>query len=207
METLFIPAKRKLNINKKKIEEISKKLPQKIVIAYSIQYKDIASEIKNILSKNHNITKLVQVLGCSKLNLPKATQAILLISSGKFHATSLAFETKLPIYILEQNSLHQITKQDIQIFEKKQKVAYLKFLDADKLGILISIKPGQQNIRKALEFNKKIKDKKSYLFIGDNINTSEFENFGLNCWINTACPRLDMDNNSVINIDKLDFRY
>ncbi len=207
METLFIPAKRKLNINKKKIEEISKKLPQKIVIAYSIQYKDIVSEIKNILSKNHDITKLVQVLGCSKLNLPKATQAILLISSGKFHATSLAFETKLPIYILEQNSLHQITKQDIQIFEKKQKVAYLKFLDADKLGILISVKPGQQNIRKALEFNKKIKDKKSYFFIGDNINISEFENFGLNCWINTACPRLDMDNNSIINIDKLDFRY
>jgi len=207
METLFIPAKRKLNLNIKKVEAISKKLPKNIALAYSIQYKKIAFEIKEILSKTKIITKLVQVLGCSKPNFPKETQAILLIGSGKFHATSLALETKLPVYILEHNHFEKLLKKDIDVLRKRQKTAYLKFLHADKIGVLISIKPGQQNLKKALEFTKKIKNKKSYLFIGNDINTNEFENFGLKSWVNTACPRLDMDNNSIINIEKLNLSY
>ncbi|MCK4553158.1 diphthamide synthesis protein [Candidatus Pacearchaeota archaeon] len=48
-----------------------------------------------------------------------------------------------------------------------------------------------------------MKNKKSYLFISNNINTSEFENFGLDSWVNTACPRLDMEDNRIVNISKL----
>jgi 2-(3-amino-3-carboxypropyl)histidine synthase len=203
METLFIPAKSKLKLNKKKVEEISKKLPENIAIAYSIQYEDLALETKDILSKHHKITKSIQVLGCSKPNLPKNTQAILLISSGKFHAISLASETKLPVYILEHNNFSKVSDKEINEIKKKQKVAYMKFLHADKVGILVSTKSGQQNLKRAIEISKKIKNKKSYLFISNNVNISEFENFGLNSWINTACPRLDMENNSIINMDKL----
>ncbi|MCK5043509.1 diphthamide synthesis protein [Candidatus Pacearchaeota archaeon] len=203
METLFIPAKSKLKLNKKKAEEISKKLPKNIAIAYSIQYESLAFEIKNILSKKHKITKSIQVLGCSKPNLPKNTQAILLISSGKFHAMSLASETKLPVYILEHNSFSKISDNEINEIEKRQKVAYLKFLHANKIGILVSTKPGQQNLKRAIEISKKIKDKKSYLFISNNLDVNEFENFGLSSWINTACPRLDMNSNSIINMNKL----
>ena len=50
MKTLFIPSQRKLKANKSKILEISKQLPKKISIAYSIQFKDLAQEIKQILS-------------------------------------------------------------------------------------------------------------------------------------------------------------
>ncbi len=203
MKTLFIPAKIKSKANKPKILEISKKLPKNIAIAYSIQYRDIAFEIKNILSKIHKITKLVQVLGCSKPNFSKNTKAILLISSGKFHAVSLAIESELPIYILEHNILRKISKEDIESFKKKQKASYLRFLNADKIGILVSTKPGQQNLKKALELKKKIKNKRSYLFISNNIDVNEFENFGLSSWVNTACPRLDMNHNSIINIDRI----
>ncbi len=205
MKTLFILAKIKSKANKPKILEISKKLPKNIAITYSIQYKDIALEIKNILSKTHKITKLVQVLGCSKPNFSKNTKAILLISSGKFHAISLAVESELPIYILEHSILRKISKQDIESFKKKQKASYLKFLNADKIGILVSTKPGQQNLKKALELKKKIKNKKSYLFISNNIDINEFENFGLSSWVNTACPRLDMNHSSIINMDKIDY--
>lgn len=203
MKTILIPAKIKSKIDKSKILEISKKLPKNIAIAYSIQYKDIAIEIRNILSKNHKITKLIQVLGCSKPKFSKDTSAILLISDGKFHAISLAYETKLLVYILENNQLTKISERDIEILGKKQKASYLKFLNADKIGILVSTKPGQQNLKKALEFKKKLKNKISYLFISNNINVNEFENFGLNSWVNTACPRLDMEKSSIININRL----
>ena len=203
METMFIPAKLKLRMDKTKIISFSKELPENIAIAYSIQYQHQAEEIRKILSKNHKITKLLQVLGCSKPKFSKNTSAILLISDGKFHAVSLALETKLPVYVLENSQLTKISKQNIKIFEKKQKASYLKFLYADKIGILISTKPGQQNLKKALEFKKKLKSKKSYLFLSNNINRREFENFGLDSWVNTACPRLDMCSSQIINLSSL----
>jgi len=205
MKTIFIPTKIKSKVNKSKIISLSKKLPKEIAIAYSIQYQNVAVKIKNILSKNHNITKLIQVLGCSKPAFPKNTKAILLISSGKFHAISLAIESGLPIYTLEYNKLRKISKEDIESFKKKQKASYVKFLNEDKIGILISTKPGQQNLKKALNFKKRLKEKKSYLFISNNIDAREFENFGLKCWVNTACLRLDIEDSSIINIDKIKF--
>ncbi len=204
MKTLFIPAKIKTKINKDRIKSLSKKLPKNIAIAYSIQYHDIAFEIKRLLS--NNVTKIIQVLGCSKLSFPKTTQAVVLIGSGRFHALSLASETNLPIYILERDKLSEISKEEIESLKKIKKVSYLKFLNADKVGILVSTKPGQENMKKAIDLSKKIKDKKFYLFISNNINASEFENFGLESWVNTACPRLDMEDSRIINADELNLR-
>lgn len=203
MKTLFIPTKAKLNANKSKIAGISKKLPKNLAIAYSIQYEELAKQIKKILEKSHNITALTQVLGCSKPQF-KNTQAILLISDGKFHATSLAYETKLPTYILDRNKLEKIPKQAIEDFEKRKKAAYMKFLHADKVGILVSTKPGQENLKKALALKKQLKDKESYIFIANNLDTQELENFPqIQSWINTACPRMDMNNNRIVNIGDL----
>ena len=78
----------------------------------------------------------------------------------------------------------------------------MKYLNADKVGILISTKPGQQNLKKAIEFKKHLKNKTSYLFIANNINPNEFENFGILSWVNTACPKLDFDL-PIINIRDL----
>ena len=202
MKTLFIPAKKISKIDKSKVLSLTKKLPINIAIAYSIQYKEQAKEIKSLLSKSHKVNFFTQVLGCSKPNFPKNTKAILLIGNSRFHATALALETDIPIYILENNSLTEITQEDTENFKRKQKSSYVKFLNANKVGILISTKPGQQRLKQAINIKKKLK-KQSYLFICNNINTSEFENFGLDSYINTACPRIDMDSNMVINIDRL----
>ena len=202
MKTFFIPARKISKINKSKVLSLTKKIPINIAIAYSVQYKEQAKEIKSLLSKSHKVNFFTQVLGCSKPNFPKNTKAILLIGNGRFHAISLAFESKLPVYILEDHQLTKISKKEIDVLEQKQKSSYLKFLHADKVGILVSTKPGQQRLKQAIDIKKKLK-KQSYLFISNNINTNEFENFGLDSYINTACPRIDMDSNMVINIDRL----
>jgi len=200
VRTIFIPAKSKATLNKSKIKDLSKKLPKDLAIAYSIQYQELAFEIRKILA-NHNITSIIQILGCSQPKFPKNTKAVLLIGSGRFHAVSLAYETKLPVYILEKNQLTNISEKDIELYEKKNKASYVKFLNANNIGILISTKPGQENLKRALNLKKKLK-KNSYLFISNAINISEFENFALDAWINTACPRIDMDS-SVININRI----
>ncbi len=201
MKSIFIPAKIKARVNKKKIKFLSKKLPKNIAIVYSVQYQEIAKNIKEILLEDHNITDFFQILGCSKPDFSSQTQAVLLITSGRFHAMSLAIESNLPIYILGNKELKQISKEEIISLKKKQKAAYLKFLNADCVGILVSTKPGQENLKKALGLKKSL-DKKSYVLIGNEINSLEFENFSIDSWINTACPRLDMDF-PIINIREL----
>jgi len=199
MKILFMPSKSKAKVNSGKILELSKKLPKSIAIVYSIQFKDIALEVKEILSKTHKITLFSQILGCSK---PKINaEAILLIGSGKFHAISLAYETNLPVFILHKDSLEQISDSDLEEIKKKNKSAYIRYLNSNKIGIIVSTKPGQNQLKKAIDFKKKI-DKKSYLFLCNNINSNEFQNFQIDSWVNTACSRLDMDS-AIINIDKL----
>lgn len=202
MKTLFLPAKSRLEIKEPEISEISRKLPKNIAIAYSVQYESQAKEIKKILSKNHNITKFTQVLGCSSPKFPK-TDAVLLISDGRFHAISLAHETKLPIYIYRAK-LEKISESEVKKFEQRQKASYMRFLNAKKVGILVSTKPGQQNFKKAIELKSKLKDKSSYILIGNNLNPAEFENFPeIQSYINTACPRLSYDSGKVVNISQL----
>ncbi len=221
MKTLFIPAYSQKKISKSQILQLSKKLPKTLAIAYSIQFKNLAKEIKNILSrnhkinsfvhknslsKNHRITSFAQVLGCSQPKFPQNTDAVLLVSSGKFHAVSLASEIQIPVYLFAGNTLEKISDNEIQKIKQKQKASYLKFLNADEVGILVSTKPGQQNLKKAIEFKKNLKNKKSYLFVANNINASEFENFGLKSWINTSCRRMDMNDSSIINLENLNIR-
>jgi len=197
MNPLFIPARLKFEVNKKDISKISKKLPKNISIVHSIQYESQAKEIKRLLKDNHKITGFTQILGCLKPKL--RGDAVLLIGDGKFHAISLAYEVQLPIYIYNTEKLQKISEKDLSDFQRHKKSAYLKFLNAKKVGILISTKPGQDNLNKAFMLKKKLK-KESYLFICNNVNTPEFENFPeIQSWINTACPRLDMNDTRIVN--------
>jgi diphthamide biosynthesis enzyme Dph1/Dph2-like protein len=201
MKTLFIPAKIKSKIEKSKIINFSKKLPKNIGIAYSIQYKNTALEIKKILS-NHKITKFTQILGCSNIKFPKNTEAILVITSGMFHILSMALKNNLPVFRIEKDNIKKISREDIKKIRRKQKASYVNFLNSNRIGVLVSTKSGQQNLKKALEFSKKIK-KQSYIFIGNNLNINEFENYEIEHWVNTACPRLDVDSSKIINISQI----
>lgn len=202
MKTLFIPAKSKTSIDKSLIGTL-KNLPSEIAIFYSIQFRKQAQEIKSLLTDT-KISSFSQILGCSKPKISPSTKSILLIGSGKFHAISLAKETQKPVFILEKNNLSKISQEEISQIEKKQKASFLKFLSAKKIGILISTKPGQENLKKALALKKQIKNKSSYLYIANEINPTEFENFlQIDSWINTACPRLDMNSSTIVNIDRI----
>lgn len=201
MKKLFIPAKLKTEFNEKKFQEISKKLPKNIALVYSIQFENLAKKIKKQLSGKHNISKFSQILGCSSINFSKQTNAILLISSGKFHALSLALTTKKQVFLLENNTLTKISKKEIEILEKKKKGAYLNFLNSKKIGILVSTKSGQQRLIRALSL--RIQNQDLYYFISNNIDVSEFENFKIDSWINTACPRIEFDSSKIVNISEI----
>jgi len=197
-KVLFIEAQRKdpININKKELA----KLPKELFIAYSIQYKKLALAIKRELCKR--VKGFKQVLGCTKL---KTKYPILLIGSGRFHANNLAMQNSSPIYIYTDNKIQKIDQKEIQKLKQRKQAAISRFLSEDKIGILVSTKPGQNNNTLADKIKKKIekKQKKAYIFLSNNINLQELENFDIKIWVNTACPGLAFDSNNVVNSDDI----
>jgi diphthamide biosynthesis enzyme Dph1/Dph2-like protein len=202
MKKIFIPAYSNIEIPDSIIDIAIKQLPENISICYSIQFKKIAEKIKNRINKKLNVLAFEQVLGCSSPLFPKETQAILLISNGKFHAVSLAFESKIPVFLIDNFNFKKISNEEITKKKQKEKAAYLNYLNSKEAGIILTIKPGQQRLEQAIKL-KNVSEKKHYLFLCNNVNPFEFENFGLKSWVNTACPRMDFDDPRIINLSKL----
>lgn len=183
------------------VKEISKLPWEKFAICYSNQFGVVADKLSKLMP--NKVTQKIQVLGCSNPKFNEKTQAILMIGQGKFHTVSLAYESKLPTYVIEWNKIWKVAEEEILKMEQKEKGALKKYLMSDEVGILITTKPGQMRFKKAMEFHKNLHEKKSYLFIANDINVKEFENFGIKTWINTACPRMDLDEGLILNLNKI----
>jgi 2-(3-amino-3-carboxypropyl)histidine synthase len=200
MKTIFIPAKFKARITVPKL-----KIKQKIALVTTIQFLDQLKSIQKQLEKQ-GIKSIIagQVLGC---NVEAATriqdkiQAFLYIGSGKFHPLSIAMALKKhkPIYIYNPltKEFSKLKQEDINRAQAKKKAAKIKFLSANKIGLLVSTKPGQNKARIAEKIRKNLekKGKKCYIFLFNDFNQEQLENFPeIEAWINTFCPGLSLEN-------------
>lgn len=186
MKVLFIPAKHKSLGISSMISGL--KIKEKYSIVTTVQFVD---EIKGA----------VQILGCNIKNV-KNTPAYLYVGTGTFHPLNLAFQTKKRVYTLNPitKEFSKISEDDVKNYEKKKIGAINKYLHAKVIGILISTKPGQNQLKKALDFQKKC-GKESYLFMCNEIK--DLENYPqIECWVNTACPRIFEDEflKNVVNL-------
>ena len=205
MEILYIESELKnlkLNLNKQEIA----KLPKKLILCYTVQYKVIAEELKKQLKHNNiQILGFYQVLGCSKIS-NKSNLPILYIGTGQFHAYNLYLQAP-EFYILDiyNNTINKIPISEIEKLKSRKRTALLKFLSANNIGILVSTKPGQENIKQAIKLKQELenKGKQAFIFISNNIDTNQFENFTIDSWVNTACPGLSLDNLNIINISDI----
>jgi len=209
MKVLFIEAKRKIDGNAINLEALSK-LPKDINavgMVYSVQYSSFIQPVKKELEKNKKKAFVGgQVIGCDVSNakkLLKKVNGFLFIGSGRFHAFSIALLGK-PVFVFnpESSVLERIDEKDINRIKLLKKTALIKFLNADKIGIIVSTKYGQYNMKQALLLKKKIekKGKKAFIFLCDNINETELENFDCEAWVNTACQALLMEP-KILNIN------
>ena len=183
MKLLHIPAKS--NVDIKLSKEALKKLPKKkLGIVTTIQYLHKLSDVEKQLP---NCVLLGQILGCNVLKTEKAVvDAFLYIGTGEFHPKNLALKTGKAVYVWNpvNKSLKQLPESDIDKEKKRIQGLLNKFLHAKTLGIIVSLKPGQFNLKLAEHFSKK---KNAYIFLCNNVNTKEFENFPFTFIIGLIC--------------------
>jgi len=193
MKKLLINAESEIDIEpvlRKAIKEANSK---NIAIATTIQHLKRAKQIRHPYIKS-----VSQIIGCNTGKKPKA-EKIIYLGSGEFHPIELAIQTEKEIIIANpyNNSISKITKHQINLEKVKIKGKLLKFHSAEKIGILVSTKPGQYNMKRAREIKNKL-EKPSYIFLFNTLKKEELENFPqIDIWINTACPRIE--SNKIIN--------
>jgi len=198
MKTLFIEAKSGLDITKvlKKV-----KVKGRAGLVTTIQHLHKLKQAKKIIPDS-----IIggQVLGCDVSAAEKIKDEVdvfIYIGTGAFHPLGVALKTGKEVIVANPltENVSKISKKDIEDHKRRVKGKYLKFLSAEKVGILVSTKPGQYQLEKALEFQRRL-EKPSYIFLADTFSENELENYpDIDIFINTACPRMDWK--KVINLE------
>lgn len=205
METMFIEARSELDIVPPKKALVQ--LPKHIGLFTTVQHVHKIENLKSALEKEGKKVKLIkgvhsryegQALGCDlfKLDFSPEIEAFLYIGTGEFHPKQLLMLAKKPVFIYnpESKRFYQLDKREVEKIEKQKKGAYLKFLSSEKIGVLVTTKPGQQNLAAALKLKEKYSDKEFFFLLADTFDFGSLENFPfIECYVNTACPRIGYD--------------
>jgi 2-(3-amino-3-carboxypropyl)histidine synthase len=144
-----------------------------------------------------------QVIGCNFSNaqsVSEEVEAFLFIGGGRFHAIGVALTTAKPTIIADpyekraypiHNEVHRILKQRwASISEAK---------GTENFGVLIGLKSGQKRIKDAERIKEKLQKsgRKATLLVLREITPKALMQFpNIDAFVNTACPRLSLDDNS-----------
>lgn len=150
-----------------------------------------------------------QILGCDcysdsfSEDIINESEAILYLGDGMFHPKALllsqAKSKKIkPIIIFDPvaNRIFEIDEAEIREQLKRYERNIRMYVNAKKIGILVTTKPGQQYLPLAKELKEKLKEegKKPYIFIDDTFDLNTLENYSfIECWVNSGCPRIGTD--------------
>ncbi|MBT6995282.1 hypothetical protein HN865_00860 [Candidatus Woesearchaeota archaeon] len=200
LKTIFIPAKAK-NID---VVPVLKKLKldvKRIGLISAVQYIDYLDDAKVFLeSKGFEVFIAGQMVGCNSSNAIKIkdkVDAYVFIGSGEFHPLELVNYSGIDeIYLANPVSCNitKFDKKELEKLEKKKIGKIKKYLTVNKIGILVSVKPGQNALKAALKFAENC-GKEAYVFMADEIDINRLEDFNdIKMWVNTSCPRLEGNN-------------
>jgi len=196
MKVEFIPYEFKEPIEKELLEKLLSVEERRIGILTTAQHLSQALDVVKFLNE-HGKEAIFggQVLGCNLENVEKleGVDCFLYVGTGQFHPAGIYMAGRKRVYVLNPLSKafgvfdESLTKK----YEVRREVARQAFREARKVGFLVSVKPGQFNLKRAMELKEKFKDKEVYIFLFDTIIPEELINFpSIDVWVNFACPRI-----------------
>jgi len=136
-----------------------------------------------------------QVLGCNfSAARSEECDEYLYIGSGEFHPLGVSLSTGKRVLVADP-FVNEIREVDPSRILKQRSVVIAKSLDANVFGIVVSSKPGQER----LELAGRLKDialkngKQAHILSMDLVTPDQLLQFKVDAFVNTACPRLAID--------------
>ncbi len=199
---IYIPVDIEINFTQSDIEKF-KPLPEKIGLITTVQHLKSLTKIKELLERmGKKVFIGGQILGCWTVNAKKIENDVdcfLYIGSGMFHPLGLSTKKKVYVYDIEKREIKDVS-ENILREEKKMYARIFKARDCNRIGIVVSTKLGQFNIEIAEKVKKvaESKGKKAFIFVSNIIRKDYLLGLGIDCIVNTACPRIVNDDFGIL---------
>lgn len=210
LPTLYIETHAKIPIELALQQALPLLLPYKAVgLTTSIQHINALADARQFLAGHGKIVLVGdagqlayagQVIGCNYSNakaVADQVDAFLFIGGGVFHALGIVLGTGKPTIIADpyDNRAYSIT-EEAQRLLKQRYASIMAAKDAQTIGILVGLKPGQKHLDEAFKA-KALAEKASraaYLLAGREITPDALMEFPqIDAYVNTACPRISLD--------------
>lgn len=207
INTIFVPVSYVFSKKEKEfvLNEIKKLKFKKINLVGTINFlKEILNLKKELKKMNIQVldskeslhVRKHMVLGCDASTIIDKTHPIVYIGDGYFHANNIAFIFEnTDIFIINPISKKTTKLEKNNIFLKQRYGLISKALTAKNFAILVSSKHGQFRLKFANHIKKKLEKlgKKVYIFASDYIKEEYILGMKIDCYVNTACPRISYD--------------
>jgi 2-(3-amino-3-carboxypropyl)histidine synthase len=214
--TVYVEARATVKVN----GAVEKALPllgkwRRIGLATTIQHVQTLDEVREILTHSGKtvvigdagrLSYAGQVIGCDYSNvksIAKDVEAFLFVGGGQFHALGVAVSTAKPIVVADpyENRAYSIDGEAERIM-KKRWASIEEAKKAEVFGVLVGLKPGQKRLEEALNVKKKLeeKGKSAFVFVCEEVVPEMLMEFPMvDAYVNTACPRISVDDDSRFN--------
>lgn len=184
-------------------------LPRRVGLLSTVQYSEMLP-IAASLIENSGRTAVIgrgdsrifhpgQVLGCNfsaALSAERYVDGFLFIGEGDFHPLAASFGTRKPMLVLNPISGEMRTIDDVRDRMLRKRFAAIESArEAKEFIVIVSGKAGQNRFAIAKETCSKLRDagRKAETVIMDEINPDALLSFRADAYVNTACPRIAMD--------------
>jgi 2-(3-amino-3-carboxypropyl)histidine synthase len=198
------------NFDDLNIEELRTKKYKNIGVAYSIQYRESATKLKEFLESvgfNVSIGKHDgrlkydgQLLGCNFSPLHSLDQWVdchIVVSTGVFHSLGAQLSTEKEVFVLDMSEPFQLRsmKAEADRHIRRRYANMARALSAKKFVVVVDTKIGQHRMKLANLMMKEIEEmgRQGVIVFSNESSPVEFENMMADCIIFTGCPRVATD--------------
>lgn len=205
---LYVEARANVDIDdvlKAHMEDI----PQKVGLLASVQYIHLLSKAKSLIESAGKVAVIGtgdaricypgQVLGCnysSALTVKDEVDGYLFLGEGDFHPLAAAFGISGKLLVL-----NPVTGELRTLDDKKDRMLRRRFAaicaaqDAQRFLVIVCGKIGQCRLEAADNIIEKLKGagKTVYRLVADEISPAALLSYRVDAYVNTACPRIAMD--------------
>jgi 2-(3-amino-3-carboxypropyl)histidine synthase len=186
-------------------------VPRRLGLVASVQHLDLVPPLSEALRGrgydvhvgrgDRRLAYAAQALGCNYTGaeaVESEVDAFLFLGTGRFHPVGLAFAVDRPVWSLDplQSTLEPPIDRSELVRRRLLAVAVAR--DARRWGILVSTFGGQNRSPTALALQERARSRgrEAEILLFDRLDPHDLEGRALDAYVNTACPRIALDDSA-----------
>ncbi len=183
-------------------------VPRRVGLVASVQHLDLVPPLTEALVRRGHEVRIgrgdrrlayaAQALGCNYTGaeaIANEVDAFLFVGTGRFHPLGLALAVERPVWSLDplQNVLERPVDRAALVRRRQLTVASVR--DARRWGVLVSTFAGQNRgaVALALQERARARGREAEILLFDRLDPRDLEGRALDAYVNTACPRIALD--------------